>query len=243
MLRAVTLLGDNTVPILGDLCRHLVASGVAIEPDPRPPPRSTEAAARAEGADLIWGCGYLMCELIDAGRLDAEIVAAPVFEGQTEPVYHSVIVAADPRVRSLQDAAGRTLAINEPVSWSGHLALVRHLAAAGHDLSLFGSVVETGSHRGSVDAVACGDAAVASIDHTIWEHLGAHGQIGDAVRVIDRTADWPAPPIAVHRRVAPTVRRTIEEHLERLPDATIGGLHGTVRAARRDYAVMAPAVG
>ena len=243
-LRAVTLLGENTVAILADLCRHVSeVTGIEVTPDDRPPPSSDGAPERVAEADLIWGCGYLMCKLIDSGRLDAEIVAAPVLHGEQGPVYHSVLVAADPAIRSLQDACGRTLAINEPASWSGHHALVRHLQANGLDVSLFASTVETGSHRASIEAVAAGTAAVASIDHTVWEHAVRSGQVVGTVRVVDRTQDWPAPPIAVHRGVAPAARRELVEVVERIPDHAVDGLVGTVPAHRRDYDVMVPAAG
>ena len=232
-LRAVTLLGENTVPILADLCRHLTATtGIEIEPDPRPPPASVDAADRAAGADLIWGCGSLMCDLVDSGRLDAEIVAAPVFEGETGPVYHSVIVAADPSIRSVDDARGSRLAINEPESWSGHLALVRHLASLDRDVSMFVDIVKTGSHRSSIDAVAAGEADVASIDHTVWEHLGQGGR----VRAVERTQDWPAPPFAFHERVGPSERGALIAALTVLRPAM--GLDRVALVSRSSYSVM-----
>lgn len=235
-LSATTLLGENTVPILDGLCRRLaVTDGLEIVRDDDGP-----APDRAGDADLVWACGYLMCELIDAGRVDAEIVAAPVFAGQQRAVYHSVVVAVDPSIRSLSDAGGRSLAINEPISWSGHLALVEHLTTLGSDLSTFGRIVETGSHRASVAAVAAGEADLAAIDHTVWADLARRSQIGPEMRVIDRTRDWPAPPFAVHRRVSAGARRALLAALVAVSPGEVVGLAGVSPASRLDYEVMSP---
>lgn len=240
-LRAVTLLGENTVPILADLCRYLSeVIGEEVVPDRRSPPSSDVAAGRAATADVIWACGYLMCDLIDTGRVDAEIVAAPIFEGQAGPVYHSVIVAADPAIRSLADARGRRLAINEQASWSGHRALLRHLGEQESDLTLFADVVETGSHRASVEAVAAGEADVASIDHTVWDHLARVRPDLGGVAVIDRTRDWPAPPFAVGDRIASATRRVLRAAIEDTGPFDVDGLVTLVPAGRHDYDVMAP---
>ncbi len=238
-LTAVTLLGENTVPILAGLCSWLTeATGVDIAADRRLPGTSAEAAERAGDADLIWGCGFLVCQLVDSGRLDAEIVAAPVFAGETGPVYHSVIVTADPAIEGLCDASGGVVAINEMVSWSGHLALVDHLAAIGSNLSMFERVVTTGSHAASVEAVARGDADVAAIDHTVWAQLARQLRAGTGLRVIDRTKEWPAPPFALHRRRPTDERRTMAAAMVAIPPKLIVDLAGVVPASRADYEVM-----
>lgn len=235
-LSATTLLGDNTVPILDGLCRRLgeTAGLEIVRDDDRPAPD------RAGDADLVWACGYLMCELIDTRRVAAEIVAAPVFAGEERPVYRSVVVAADPSIRSLDDVAGRRLAINESISWSGHLAFVEHLATVGLDLSVFARVVETGSHRASVAALAAGEADVASIDHTVWADLARRSAAGPHTRIIDRTRDWPSPPFAVHRRVPAEVRRTLLAALVAISPGEVVGLAGIRPASRPDYDEVSP---
>lgn len=228
-LRAVTLLGENTVPILDRLCAHLssVTGGSLVR-----------VAGAPQAADLVWGCGYLLRELIDDGRLDAEIVASPVFAGETEAVYHSVLVAADRSIRTVDDARGKVLAINEEISWSGHHALTEHLAEYGTGLSMFDRVVMTGSHRSSVEAVAAGTADVAAIDHTVWEHLSDRPGLVGGVGVIGRTRDWPAPPFAVHRRLAPQIRDALVTALVSLTPDAVPGLAGAVPSSGGDYDVM-----
>lgn len=241
-LTAITLLGENTVSILDDLCRHVSeATGVEVVANAGPL-RPSPPAERAGGADLVWACGYLMCDIIDSGRFDAKIVAAPIFAGQLAAVYHSVLVTANPEVRSLADAGGRVLAINETISWSGHHALVEHLAAHGTDLSMFERVVETGSHVASIERVASGAADLAAIDHTIWTDARTGGRFAD-VRVIDRTPDRPAPPFAVHERVDPSTRRRLVAGLITTPQDSVAGLAGLLPASRHDYDVMSPPPG
>lgn len=233
-LRAVTLLAENTVGMLDDVCarlepalgRDLVRVPVG-EPDV------------AESADLVWGCGYLLRQLIDGDQLDAEIVAAPVFEGQERAVYHSVVVTGRDGVGSIAEARAGRLAINEPVSWSGHHALLEHLGRSGMDASLFESVVETGSHAASVDAVAAGIADLAAIDHTVWDWLVASGRVPARVRVIARTRDWPAPPFAVGGRLGREERSRLAGALLALPPGAVDGLAAIAPASRGDYATMA----
>src|SRR3546814_4899140 len=68
----------------------------------------------------------------------------------------------------LADLKGRRAAVNAADSQSGCHAL-RHaamdLADEGH---FFGSVVLTGSHRASMQAVAAGEADVCAIDCVTW---------------------------------------------------------------------------
>ncbi len=62
----------------------------------------------------------------------------------------------------------KRLAFNEHRSLSGYLSLKRDLQAAGRGLDMFRELVETGSHRASVIAVAHGDADIAAIDCKSW---------------------------------------------------------------------------
>jgi ABC-type phosphate/phosphonate transport system substrate-binding protein len=187
-LRMVTYLGPNTLPIARELAAALGMELIAADvPEPI-----------EEGmGDLYWMCGLLTVELIDSGRLDAEIVAAPVFPGQLGPTYHSVVVATS-SATDVTDLSGRRLVINEGGSWSGNHALRVHLA--GSPVS-FASVVESGAHAHSIDMLLAGDADVAAIDHTIWEHRLATDPAAHSLVVVDRTRNWPAPPFSASRRL------------------------------------------
>lgn len=237
-LSTITFLGDNTQPILRALTAHVATTtGVDVKVVPTPPGSSQHAARSARGADLTWACGLLTVEMIDAGDLEADIVAAPVFAGEDGPTYHSVLIART-ELTDLVHFRG-TVAVNERESWSGHHALGHHLDAIGSEHAVAGVRV-TGSHRGSVEAVAGGDADLAAIDHTVWQHLAETTSVTAGLTVIDRTRDWPAPPFAIHRRVAAETRRRLIDALTATTLGDVEGLTGIVAAARSDYREMRP---
>jgi len=238
-LRAACYLGQNAVEILDRLVSHVRAvSDVALEFD-ETARSSPEAATELTASGLVWACGLLSVEMIRAGALDAEIVAAPVFVGQQGPVYHSVIVARpDSGYRRLGDAVGGRLGVNEPESWSGHHGLVDHLGSIGLTIGAFAGPVPTGSHVNSARAVIDNDADVAAIDHTIWEHLVAKGETDDLV-VLERTRDWPAPPFSLDRSLDAEVRNKLLDALTSVEPGDVGGLVRIVPATQDDYEFMA----
>lgn len=239
-LTAVTFLGDNTRPILEALCARVTATtGVEIVIVPGTPGSSKDAVRSADDADLIWACGFLTANMIDAGGLDGKIVAAPVFTGEDGPTYHSVLVAReDPEPTDLAHFRG-TVAVNEDESWSGHHALGHHFDVIGLEGPVAG-VWTSGSHRGSVEAVAAGQADLAAIDHTVWEHLTETTALTAGLAVIDRTRDWPAPPFTIHQRVDPVTRRRLVDALTGITAGDVVGLTGIVAVTRPDYDVMQP---
>ena len=79
----------------------------------------------------MWLCGLATIDLLESGRFDAEIVAAPVFPGKSGAVYRSVVVARRGiGAATFDDLEGTRLAINGSGSWSGYHALRAHLAEA-----------------------------------------------------------------------------------------------------------------
>ncbi|MCR5855279.1 PhnD/SsuA/transferrin family substrate-binding protein [Mesorhizobium sp. J428] len=75
------------------------------------------------------------------------------------------------------------LAFNEPHSRSGRLALKADLESAGAGLSIFSGLLETGSHRLSIRAVAEGRADVAAVDCRSWSLARLHDPAAMALRV------------------------------------------------------------
>jgi len=240
-IHAACYLGENAVEVLDRLASHVRGvSDVALEFD-RTARDSAEAAAETREAGLVWACGLLSVEMIRAGTLDTEIVAAPVFVGQDGPLYHSVIVARPASgYRRLVDAVGGRLGINEPESWSGHHGLVDHLGRLGLTIDAFAGPVPTGSHVNSVRAVIENDADVAAIDYTIWQHLVTKGETDDLV-VLERTRDWPAPPFSLGRSLDAEVRDKLLKALFSVEPADVDGLVRIVPATQTDYEFMATA--
>ncbi len=234
-LNLVTYLGASTTPIASELSAAVSAvSGLDVRFDADADWETRRAALERGDAHILWACGLLTVERLAAGTLDAEIVAAPVFAGEHEPVYRSVIVARRTLgVTSLEGLAGSRLAINETSSWSGHHALRAHLAALGRSGPFFVSVTTTGGHDASVDALLEGSADVAAIDHTIWDDRRSRDRrVDDELVVADRTRDWPAPPFSVSRALPPEVRDALAVALV---GARPRGLAAIVPATSAEY--------
>lgn len=226
-LTAATYLGANTVPVLDDIVAQLRSVGFDIGA-PDWGRDSVVAADEAPAVDLVWMCGSLASVMLADGRLDHDIVAAPVFPGETEPVYRSVFVAREDGPRSIEDALAGTIGINEPESWSGNHGLRRHFGTQ----SWFVAETSTGSHLASLDAVCERRCDVAGIDSSIWNALVADGDGAvDGLRVVATTGDWPAPPFLVRRGAPATLASAL---VAVRPE----GLVGIEPASAADYAFM-----
>src|SRR3546814_318459 len=138
-----------------------------------------------------------------AGR--GTLVATPSYDcpGCDGGRYRSEIrVRADDAAGQLADLKGRRAAVNAADSQSGCHAL-RHaamdLADEGH---FFGSVVLTGSHRASMQAVAAGEADVCAIDCVTWCLLQrSEPALTTRLRVLASSQAAPALPYIAHRDI------------------------------------------
>lgn len=210
MIRFGSYLGPNTSDPVRILAGYLSAElGVEVATDLDLAYDSRLDLITSGGVDLVWMCGLLTVDLIDSGRLDADIVAAPVFAGADGPTYRSVVLVGSSAPHlTLADLEGGRLVINEEGSWSGHHALRAHLPPTRSPF--FGSVVESGSHLESVRMVVEGEADCAAVDDTVWRHLlGRKPGLVERLRVVEATPAWPAPPFSVgtgaDRRLAPAL--------------------------------------
>lgn len=228
-LTAATYLGDNTIEPMLRLVRAVTEEGVPVDVVDADQRTSARALGHGGTVDLLWMCGGLVAEQATTGELSHQVVAAPVFAGQTDAVYHSVIVGRSDRSSATDLTAGR-VAINELASWSGHRALRRHLSPAW-----FADEMITGSHRASIDAVAAGTAECAAIDHTVWAHTP-----NDQLVIVDRTVDWPAPPLLIRCELPVQLRQRLTELVLQVTrtwsDPTVTRF---VPATVSDYEVMA----
>jgi ABC-type phosphate/phosphonate transport system substrate-binding protein len=81
----------------------------------------------------------------------------------------------------------KRLAFNSHDSMSGYLAVKRDLEAQGEALGLFVSLVETGGHRESIEAVTAGRADIAAIDCKSWAFAQRFDEAAGALVVIGWT--------------------------------------------------------
>jgi ABC-type phosphate/phosphonate transport system substrate-binding protein len=106
-------------------------------------------------------------------------------------------------VLPLNALRGRRLAYNGPDSMSGILALTRDLEAAGESLAIFADRLETGSHRGSIVAVAEGRADVCAIDCRSWQLARQYERRAQEVLAVGWTARRKGLPLITSLRTPP----------------------------------------
>ncbi|MBY6138759.1 phosphate/phosphite/phosphonate ABC transporter substrate-binding protein [Leisingera daeponensis] len=154
---------------------------------------------------------------------EVELVGTPDYglPGCQPGYYNSVLVARrEDAGQPLSAFSGRRFAYNEPLSQSGWAAPMVHL----HERSILpGTLLETGGHRLSAQAVAEGRADFASLDALSWEMIREHDGFAAGLCEIERTEPTPALPyISALGRDADELFSAIE--------AAIGGVDGDTRA-------------
>ena len=147
--------------------------------------------------DLLFGqtCGYPYVRHL---RGKVQLVATPVYglPGCDGPLKCSFIIvnAASP-VQSIEELRGTRAASNEPGSNSGYNLFRAFVAPHANAGRFFSSVLETGGHLASIDAVSKGEADVASIDCvTFGNTLRFDPQRVAGVRILAETAKGPGLP-------------------------------------------------
>ena len=147
--------------------------------------------------DLLFGqtCGYPYVRHL---RGKVQLVATPVYglPGCDGPLECSfIIVNAKSPVASIEDLRGSRAAINEPGSNSGYNLFRHFIAPHAVEGRFFSSVIETRGHRASIDAVASGEADVASIDCITFGNTLRFDPDGVAdVRILAETEKGPGLP-------------------------------------------------
>jgi phosphonate transport system substrate-binding protein len=174
--------------------------------------------------DVCFVCSIPYLLFAEAGRIDMEVVAAPVLRGDRyggRPVYFSdVIVAASSTHRSFADLRGASWAYNEPFSHSGYMTVLHHLATLGEDRSYFSRMVEAGFHQNAILMVADGRVDAAAIDTQVLDiELRDHPELAQAVRRIGAIGPSTIQPVVVSRsRLTDAERTTITTALLTVAD-------------------------
>ena len=131
------------------------------------------------------------------------------------------------------------LAVNDVRSQSGWAAPEGWARANGMQVCL-GPV--TGSHVGSIRAVADGSADWAGIDAVTWRLLSTLGQCPDGLRVFAHTEPTPGLPYIMAKGADPKPRqRAIRVAIDRLPPVSRAALslYGIVEIPRDEYCALA----
>ena len=187
--------------------------------------------------DVCFVCSIPYLLFADAGRIDMEVVAAPVLRGDRyggRPVYFSdVIVAADSPHQSFADLRGAVWAYNEPFSHSGYMTVLYHLTTLGEDLSYFARMVEAGFHQEAIRMVADGQVDAAAIDSQVLDiELRDHPELARALRRIGTIGPSTIQPVVVSRS------RLTDAEREAITDALVGVANDPAARGPLDQALV-----
>ena len=178
------------------IARHFATAGVAD-----PPAALTRPGEGPEfwlRRDLLFSqsCGYPLITKL-AGQV--KLLATPSYDapGCDGADYSSlVIVDGDAVWEAFKDLRGKTCAINEVGSWSGHHALRVLIALEGGQGGAFCRIIESEGHAASISMVAEGRADFAAVDCVTHATLSRHKPEAVAgTCVLCRTPTMPGLPL------------------------------------------------
>jgi ABC-type phosphate/phosphonate transport system substrate-binding protein len=150
------------------------------------------------------------CGLPLATRLEGRVrvVATPRYRarGCDGVDYRSaVVVRVDSAASSLDDLRGERCAVNDLASNSGMNLLRAEIAPLAKGRSFFKSVVITGSHLASAEAVVQNEADVAALDCVTWAHLLRwRPALTSRLRVLGWTVRSPGLPLITSLGTSPS---------------------------------------
>jgi len=195
---------------------YLRDAGVADVPDALDRKRSVQDLWR--DPQLLFGqiCGY---PLLHDGHDGLQLLGLPDYRavGCGEGTHCSFIIArsGDTR-RSLPLFRASTAVINDSSSNSGMNLFRAEVAPFAVHGRFFGKVVISGSHRGSMIAVADGNADVAAIDAVTYAALlVAEPALVRQLRVLDQTCPSPTLPFVTAADTPPDTVAALKDALHR----------------------------
>ncbi len=212
-----------------------------------------EALDRRRPMRLLWSAPELVLgqtcglPLVSALKGRVGLLGTPAYaiEGCPPGTYRSaLVVRADHPADGLAALVGCRAAVNARDSQSGYGALMHETAAFAREGRFFADVVLTGSHAGSIEAVAAGRADLAAIDAVTWalalRHDGAGAPVG-RLRVLGWSETTPGLPyITGQRRHAAAIAGAVERAIPTLAGPVREALliSGFARTRIEDYAVI-----
>ncbi|GAC1391757.1 MAG: hypothetical protein NVSMB38_13180 [Ktedonobacteraceae bacterium] len=167
-------------------------------------------------ADVGFLCGLLYANMPQPRPV--ELLMAPVVVGERyhgEPLYYSdVIVRRDSSYTSFDALQGARWAFNEEASHSGYNIVSYSLLMRGKTFDHFGSMLKTGSHFASMQAVLDGKADAAAIDsHVLDVWFQQKSELVQQLRVVDMLGPSTIPPIVASTHVDTTTMHRVQEIL------------------------------
>jgi len=191
---------------------------------------------------VCWICG--LAYVRESNRQDRliELLVAPVRRHpryHAKPIYYSdVIVRADSSFHCFDDLHGCTWVYNERGSHSGFNMKRYHLAMRGLGQNFFRRIVESGSHRNSLQMILQRSIDTAAIDSSVLElEVAKDPAIRGQIRTVEIMGPSPAPPWVVHSSVPADLRKTLSDILLSMnehskgPENSGGRQNGPVRTS------------
>ncbi|MBN3756427.1 PhnD/SsuA/transferrin family substrate-binding protein [Paraburkholderia sp. Tr-20389] len=203
--------------LLADVLRRVEPAAVIVEP------HDLHAFWRRPDLLLAQTCGY---PYVLGLHEYVQLIATPHFDapGCEGANYSSVIVTrSDAPFDSIEASRGARAAFNSTDSNSGYNALRHSVAPFARDGGFFASTLETGSHLGSLRAVAEDRADVAAIDCvTMAFARDAYPELTGRLRGIGTTRKTPGLPLIASKHVshkqADALRAALNEALHAQPE-------------------------
>ena len=186
-----------------------------IETQVSGPRTGYECSTFGDEVDLAFMCAPSFVWLRKLRPPPAELLGvAPVFDDERNagrPVYFcDVIVRDDAPIQTFSDLRGSAWAYNDKSSLSGYYGLLDKLAKSGQDENFFGSVICSGSHLNSIQAVLRGEADAAAIDSNVLRiKLGESSTLRDKLRVIESWGPYPIQPLVVNSNLPPQLKEQL----------------------------------
>ena len=169
------------------------------------------------------------------------LIGAPDYgvEGCPPGFYRSfLVVRRDDAREELSAYANADFAFNAPDSESGYAALMRTVEPLAREAPFFGRAHRTGSHAGSICAVAYGEAEIAAIDAVTWRFAVRFEPSARRLRVLSATKPTPGLPYICARGLdAGTMAVAVEAGLAALApeERKHLGIRGFVQLSPADY--------
>jgi len=201
---------------------------------------------RAGRADIAWfGAATYV---IAADIADAEAFAAGIPKGQKDAGYYTYfVVRKDSPIKTLSDAKGKVLALNNIGSTSGDYIPQAELLKAGldiHNKEHFERVIYAGSHDAALMAVVYGQADICGMSSHNFKSRTSDGTVSpEKVRIVHVSAKVPPAPIAYSKKIPLQLRKQIQNAvLEAHKHGKIGGWGGEmeryIAVTDKDFDIM-----
>ncbi|MEG6586185.1 substrate-binding domain-containing protein [Dendrosporobacter sp. 1207_IL3150] len=146
------------------------------------------------------------------GLTEIEILSMAEFEGTT--LYKAqIIVHKDSDIKSLSDLQGRTFAFTDPLSYSGHMAIVDLLKDQNvRPEKYFSRYIYTYSHDKSIWAVATKAVEAASLDSMIFDYAQIRTPaLTENLRTISYVGPVPTGPVVINKKLSQEQKEQLQK--------------------------------